>query len=141
MSKKDRVYQQSSVVPWLKEDDEVSVVLITSQSGNWIVPKGLVEPEITPIESAAKEALEEAGVLGNAEPVLLSTYDYNKWGGVCHVKLFPLAVSTLLEDWDEKDWRERQIVPLSEAAQMVKPVLQPVLEDFGRWVGEQARSA
>ncbi len=141
MSKKDRVYQQSSVVPWLKEDDEVSVVLITSQSGNWIVPKGLVEPEITPIESAAKEALEEAGVLGNAEPVLLSTYDYNKWGGVCHVKVFPLAVSTLLEDWDEKDWRERQIVPLSEAAQMVKPVLQPVLEDFGRWVGEQARSA
>lgn len=141
MSKKDRVYQQSSVVPWLKEDDEVSVVLITSQSGNWIVPKGLVEPEMTPIESAAKEALEEAGVLGNAEPVLLSTYDYNKWGGVCHVKVFPLAVSTLLEDWDEKDWRERQIVPLSEAAQMVKPVLQPVLEDFGRWVGEQARSA
>lgn len=141
MSKKDRVYQQSSVVPWLKEDDEVSVVLITSQSGNWIVPKGLVEPEMTPIESAAKEALEEAGVLGNAEPVLLSTYDYNKWGGVCHVKVFPLAVSTLLEDWDEKDWRERQIVPLSEAAQMVKPVLQPVLEDFRRWVGEQARSA
>ena len=141
MSKKDRVYQQSSVVPWLKEDDEVSVVLITSQSGNWIVPKGLVEPEMTPIESAAKEALEEAGVLGNAEPVLLSTYDYNKWGGVCHVKVFPLAVSTLLEDWDEKDWRERQIVPLSEAAQMVKPVLQPVLEDFGRWVGAQARSA
>ena len=141
MSKKDRVYQQSSVVPWLKEDDQVSVVLITSLSGNWIVPKGLVEPEMTPIESAAKEALEEAGVLGNAEPVLLSTYDYNKWGGVCHVKVFPLAVSTLLEDWDEKDWRERQIVPLSEAAQMVKPVLQPVLEDFGRWVGEQARSA
>ena len=141
MSKKDRVYQQSAVVPWLKEDDEVSVVLITSQSGNWIVPKGLVEPEMTPIESAAKEALEEAGVLGNAEPVLLSTYDYNKWGGVCHVKVFPLAVSTLLEDWDEKDWRERQIVPLSEAAQMVKPVLQPVLEDFGRWVGAQARSA
>ena len=64
MSKKDRVYQQSSVVPWLKEDDEVSVVLITSQSGNWIVPKGLVEPEMTPIESAAKEALEEAGAEG-----------------------------------------------------------------------------
>ena len=141
MRKKNRVYQQSSVVPWLKEDDEVSVVLITSQSGNWIVPKGLVEPDLTPMESAAQEALEEAGVVGNTEPVVLCSYDYNKWGGVCHVEVFPLAVSTLLEDWDEKDWRERQIVPLSEAVQMVKPVLQPVLENFGRWIGEQARSA
>lgn len=141
MGSKNRVYQQSSVIPWIKLDEQLSIVLITSNSGHWIFPKGLVEPDMTPAESAAKEALEEAGILGHAEPVVLSSYQYQKWGGVCHVDVFPFEVSELLEEWDEQDWRERRIMPFTEAIRIAKPILQDVLEDFGQWMNQQTRSA
>ena len=55
------VFRQSGVIPVL--DDRL--VLITSRkSDRWIIPKGYVEKGLSPAESAAKEAYEEAGLIG-----------------------------------------------------------------------------
>ena len=54
-------FKQSGVIPVLDN----RLVLITSRkSERWIIPKGYVEKGLSPSESAAKEAYEEAGLIG-----------------------------------------------------------------------------
>ena len=55
-------YIQSGVLPYRVEGGVMRVLLITSQGGRrWVIPKGIVEPGLSAVVSAAKEALEEAG--------------------------------------------------------------------------------
>ena len=71
----DHYYRQSAVIPYRLREGRVEILLITSRKGKrWVVPKGILEPELTPAESAAKEAREEAGVSGriSAAPVATS---------------------------------------------------------------------
>ena len=74
---------------------------------------------MTPEDSAIKEALEEAGVAGALNAADLGTYEYQKWGGVCEVRVFELRVESLLEQWDEMDSRDRRLVSPSEAVELV----------------------
>jgi 8-oxo-dGTP pyrophosphatase MutT (NUDIX family) len=80
----------------------------------WVIPKGIVEPDLTPQDSAAKEALEEGGILGEVLPESVGTYTYEKWGGVCRVVVFLLKVTSLEANWLE-NYRERQWFSLPEA--------------------------
>lgn len=61
---------RSGTVPYLVEDDgTVRVMLVTpSGGGAWMLPKGNIEKNMTTYESAAKEAFEEAGVVGTCDP-------------------------------------------------------------------------
>jgi len=54
----------------------VMFLLIRSRSGNrWTFPKGTVEDrDATPLETVAREAFEEAGVVGTVDPVPLGIY-------------------------------------------------------------------
>ena len=55
----DWIYRQSAVVPYLWREDELHVVLVTSaRSRRWGIPKGIVDPGLSPAQSAAKEAKE-----------------------------------------------------------------------------------
>jgi phosphohistidine phosphatase len=117
----DYWYQQSGVVPYRITDGEIEILLITSRSGKkWIIPKGIIEDGLDPIQSAEKEALEEAGIEGNVHKELLGKYKFKKWGGRCKVQVFPMEVKYLLDDWDEKDFRERKWYKLKEAKEIVK---------------------
>ncbi len=130
-AKPDWLYRQSGVVPYQRLGHELHVVLITSSgSRQWVIPKGVVERHLSPAASAAKEAEEEAGVIGTLDETVICEYSYEKWGGVCHVQVFPLQVTTILPTWEEADLRERTIVPLPVAIDMVKPVLIDVLCRF-----------
>jgi phosphohistidine phosphatase len=61
----DWIYRQSAVIAYRRRPRGVEVLLITSRKGTrWVLPKGVVEPGLSPATSAAKEALEEAGVRG-----------------------------------------------------------------------------
>lgn len=114
-------YQQSGVIPYQVEQDKVEVLLITSRrSGRWIIPKGVIEQGISAAESAAREAYEEAGVRGKVSPTPIGEYQYNKWGGVCTVKVFTMEVQLVLETWPEAGSRRRQWMPLELAAQSVE---------------------
>lgn len=104
-------YKQAGAVPYRRAGGRFEVLLVTSRrAGRWIVPKGIVEPDMSPAESAAKEVLEEAGVVGQVDDHMSETYLNRKWGGVCTVTLFPMFVTESHERWAEDSVRERMWV-------------------------------
>ena len=115
-SKPGWFYNQSGVVPVL----EGRVVLVTARkSKRWIIPKGIVEKDMAPHDSAAKEAYEEAGVIGSVGKKELGRFSYPKWGGICTVRVYPFHVEKLLDKWEEMHIRKRRVVSVSEAVRMV----------------------
>ena len=112
--------EQSSVIPFNRGPEGLKVILITARGdGSWIVPKGHLEPDMTPAESAEKEALEEAGVTGRLYPDPVFEYEFELGGDTIRVEMFLLEVDTMLDDWDEKSMRERRHVGLEEAVELV----------------------
>ncbi|RJP33028.1 MAG: NUDIX domain-containing protein [Actinobacteria bacterium] len=104
-------FEQSGAVPFRKKDAGCEVLLVTTRkAGRWIIPKGIVEPDLSPADSAVKEALEEAGVSGIVMHEIQSSYYYDKWNGRCAVTLFPLQVTEEHEHWREEGVRERRWV-------------------------------
>jgi 8-oxo-dGTP pyrophosphatase MutT (NUDIX family) len=90
-------------------------MLITSRNkGRWIIPKGVIEPDLNPRASAAKEAFEEAGVQGEVHRKLLGIYRHRKWGDVCTVQIYAMKVRKVHRKWDETD-REREWLSLKDA--------------------------
>src|SRR5690606_25585077 len=56
--------RQSAALPFRQQGGKLEVMLITSRrTGRWGVPKGGIQAGMTPWESAAEEAAEEAGVV------------------------------------------------------------------------------
>lgn len=113
-------YDQSAVIPYRVKDGQPEILLITSRKRKrWGVPKGVIEPFLSPAESAAQEAWEEAGLVGrvSAEPV--GSYRYPKWGGICTVQVFWMEVETVLEEWPEANLRQRRWMSPEMAARTV----------------------
>ena len=126
----DWIYRQSAVLPYRLRGGELEVLLITSRKGKrWVVPKGIVEPGMTPQGSAAKEAWEEAGIAGEVLASSLGSYHREKWGGTCVVEVFPMKVTTELEDWPEAAIRRRTWLGLERA---VKRIEEPKLRTLVR---------
>lgn len=118
---KNYLFNQSGVVPYRLAGPKLEVLLITSRRRKrWIIPKGIVEPDLSPAESAAKEALEEAGVTGILHPDEIGEYAYEKWGGVCRVKVFLLQVTRVLDAWEESFLRDRRWWPLADAIELIE---------------------
>jgi phosphohistidine phosphatase len=119
-TKPDYYFRQSAVIPFRQGPSGLEVMLITSRKRRrWVVPKGIVEPDLSEAESAAKEALEEAGIEGRVLPRPVGRYEYAKWGGTCHVDVFAMEVEQELDDWLES-FRDREWVSPAEAADRVR---------------------
>ncbi|MDM8527198.1 NUDIX hydrolase [Anaerolineales bacterium HSG24] len=113
-------FNQSAVIPYRITKGKVKILLVTNYKGSrWIIPKGIIEPDLTAATSAAKEAEEEAGVTGTISKNSIGRYSYKKWGGVCKVQVFLLRVEKILDEWEE-DYREREWVSVKEATQRVR---------------------
>ena len=98
----DYLFVQSAVIPFRVRDGKVEILLITSRKKRrWVIPKGVKEPDLSAPDSAAKEALEEAGIEGEVSEHPIGCYEYRKWGGTCHVEVFVMAVQTVHEEWLE----------------------------------------
>lgn len=118
------------------------VLLITSRSGEWAIPKGRIDRGYSPPQAAANEALEEAGVRGLVHEDPLGSFGYLKRGGWaggagvrCHVQVFPLLVEDVMEEWLEAQFRKRRWVPASRAgAAVTQPGLAQVLSEFPAWL-------
>ncbi len=112
--------KQSGVIPFRYHADELELLVITSSAGRrWIFPKGIVEPNMTPQESAATEAFEEAGVEGNVLEPALGSYDTRKWDRDWTVTMYPLEVTVEHKRWREKEFRERMWVSPRKARKLV----------------------
>ena len=58
----------------------IEFLLVRTRGGRWTFPKGSVEPGLTPAQSAALEAYEEAGVHGRMEKTAFAWYRHLKGG-------------------------------------------------------------
>ena len=113
------IFDQSAVIPFREKSGKTEILLITTRKGNWTIPKGIIEDDLSPQESALKESVEEAGVWGLVSQKKVGTYDYKKWGGVCHVKVYTMKVTKVYSKWEEKSFRERLWVSAEKAVKMV----------------------
>jgi 8-oxo-dGTP pyrophosphatase MutT (NUDIX family) len=117
--------RQCAALPLTGTGAALRVVLVTSrETRRWVIPKGWIEPGEAPHRSAAREAFEEAGTVGeaDAEPIGLFSYNKRRPGGVllpCEVLVYRLRVVRLLHDWPERRERDRRLVTPAAAAGMV----------------------
>ncbi|MEJ2053908.1 MAG: NUDIX hydrolase [Calditrichaceae bacterium] len=114
------IINQSAVIPYRYQSDKLEILLITSlKKKNWIIPKGFVEEGLTPQMSAAKEALEEAGIKGKVFPDAIGVYFQKKWGGDCRIETFAMQVENELDQWPEMDQRERKWLQAGKAVKQI----------------------
>jgi len=134
--------RQIAVLPYRADsaavDAPIRVLLITSRGrGRWVIPKGGQIAGLSPHASAAREAEEEAGVLGAACPTPIGTYRFRKRrksgaSVLTDVQVFPFAVTEELESWEEQHERERRWFTLAEAAEAVEEDdLRALIRSFG----------
>lgn len=131
-------YRQSSVVPYRQHQGELQILLTGSSSAKHIVlPKGIIEPGLSPAQSAAREALEEAGVEGHVHEPALGNYQKNKWGAELPVEVFAMQVTRELPgpQWEESH-RSRRWVSVEKAIELLdKPALTDLIEKFAQVYG------
>lgn len=111
MKKKHKqILRQSGVLPYQYKNGTFNVLLVTTTSKQeWIIPKGNIEKNLTPRESALKEAVEEAGIKGVITGESIGSYAFQKkkTGRICSVEVFPMKVEKEMIEWEEKGKRER----------------------------------
>lgn len=113
-------FNQSGVIPYRIINGEIEILLITSVTKKkWIIPKGYVEFNLSPFESAKKEAIEEAGVLGGNETFELGEYHIKKKTGMLELKIYTLEVTEELKDYQEMNVRSRKWFSLNDAIEKV----------------------
>ncbi len=122
MSRKaSKKFSQSGVIPYRIRDGKLEVLLITTRnSQDWAIPKGDISNGMSPADSAAKEAWEEAGVIGQVFATELGSYKYSKRGKTYRVQTFLLPVEIVSEDYPEAFLRQRQWLNISLAVKRVK---------------------
>lgn len=118
------------------KDGKLQFLLITARrTGRWIVPKGWPMDGETPMDAAATEAYEEAGVRGKVHPRPVGVFSYyrvkSKNELPCIAVVYPLKVKKVLTRWPERKERERKWVSRKKAAAMIDdPDLQAIIERF-----------
>lgn len=106
-------------------DGTLRVLLVTSrETRRWIIPKGWPVKGLKSHQAAALEALEEAGVVGEASRKPVGRYRYVKRqpGGdeLVEVDVHLLAVEEQLDAWREKGQRQLMWVKPQEAAGLIE---------------------
>ena len=114
-------FHQSSVVPYRILDTRTEIMMITSiRRRRWIIPKGAVEPNMTPQDSAAKEAFEEAGIEGTVAQTPIGRYHYKKWSSTCRCDVYAMKVEVIHNQWQEQDERDRQWIDAKDVISKVR---------------------
>jgi 8-oxo-dGTP pyrophosphatase MutT (NUDIX family) len=115
------------------------VMLVTSrQSRRWIIPKGWPHKGQAPHRSAAREAFEEAGVIGSVKRRPLGSFLYEKQlkkgrAVACEVRVFALKVKRQNQEWPEKHERRVKWLSARAAARAVRePMLRKIILRLAR---------
>lgn len=140
-SKKGNSVAQAGVIPVRRmPDGRVEFCLVTSRStGEWIFPKGKVDPgEEAPL-TAVRETEEEAGLVGKlVDSKPLGTYVYQKNGRPHEVAVFLFQIDKVLATWEEVDERWRIFTDAHTAAEMVPfPELEDLIHEAQERLGKR----
>ena len=128
---------QVAALCW-RSSPKLEILLVTSlRTRRWILPKGWPQDGMSLAQSAASEALEEAGVIGEiaAEPIGRYHYLKEKNGSAlpCVVEVFSLFVTGQHASWAEQGARQILWLPAERAAAKVAETgLRRILTDFAR---------
>lgn len=129
---------QYAALPYrVRQDGTVQIRLITSrETRRWVIPKGWPMKGLSPSKAAAREAYEEAGLLGSMSRKPVGMYSYEKRLSVrsvpCDVMVFPLKVKRKLQDWPERSERVGFWFTIESAAFAVnEDELKALILDFG----------
>lgn len=141
--------QQIAALPWRRGINGVEILLVTTRTTKrWVIPKGWTMDGKADHEAAAIEAYEEAGVRGDVEPTPLGNYGYLKVlreGKARHVNVlvYAMRVRELLDDWPEREERQRQWFDQAQALAMIgEPELLPIVAAFeGQVIGASPKAA
>jgi 8-oxo-dGTP pyrophosphatase MutT (NUDIX family) len=128
--------RQYAALPF-RYEHSLEILLISSrETHRWVIPKGWPMKGRKPHATAAREALEEAGVIGRIGKRPVGSYQYvkrlkNGAPLLCTVDVFPMMVTRQRDRWREMDQRTLQWFPAEEAAVAVEePELQALIDDF-----------
>lgn len=117
--------------------DGVEVLLVTSSSGRWILPKGWPIDGLSAAEAAKQEAWEEGGIKkGTPKETAIGSFLAEKrfdTGAVipCETRVYPIDTAKVVSDYPEADRRDRIWVSPEQAATLVEePGLQDILRKF-----------
>lgn len=117
----------------------LEILLITSSSGNWILPKGWPVKGLDGRDSALREAWEEAGVeAGKSEraPVFsVNTVKRFDSGAIvpCQLDIYKVKVTKLRDEYPEANRRKRVWVsPEKVIAMLADPAVAKVVEQFAK---------
>jgi 8-oxo-dGTP pyrophosphatase MutT (NUDIX family) len=124
-----RIVQQYGALPFaITDDGAIRVLLVTTRRRHdWIIPKGWPIRDLTPAATAAREAYEEAGLIGTvASDEPLGFFRYRKRRNArrileFEVSVFLFAVERQLRKWPEKSERETRWFTPKDAAALVTP--------------------
>ncbi|MDA8230231.1 MAG: NUDIX hydrolase [Magnetospirillum sp.] len=127
---------QSAALPYrLDAAGAVEILLVTTaKRGRWSIPKGRVPTAMGFAESAAKEAYEEAGVLGEIRQTASGSFRITKRkpdgsAQVIEVWVYLMPVTRALDDWPEKGRRRVEWFPLERAKALVgEPAVAGIME-------------
>ena len=128
---------QYAALPYRVRNGILEILLITTRrTHRWIVPKGWPVDGHPPHDSAAFEALEEAGISGEISDRPLGFYRYEKLrksGEIlpCKVSVFALRVTRQRRSWAEKDTRQTRWCSVQLAVELVgEQGLRPLIRKF-----------
>lgn len=131
--------RQFGALPYRKREDGLEVLLISSrETRRWILPKGWPMKGIKPHDAAAREAMEEAGLLGNIAKLPIGSFSYPKKlknGAAlkCEVTVYPMKVDRELKRWPEATERTRRWFSINDAIDAVEETdLRELLIQFAK---------
>ena len=118
------LHQIAALPVRLSADGTVDVYLVTSRgSGRWIIPKGNPIRGLAPQDVAAREAREEAGLVGPVLSRRLGSFEFQRVRGVvgetCLIDVYPMHVEKQLKDFPEKRDRTVRLCNLDTALAIV----------------------
>jgi 8-oxo-dGTP pyrophosphatase MutT (NUDIX family) len=113
--------KKSAIIPYRTGKDGLEILLVTkSTSDEWVIPKGKIESPLKPLISAAKEAFEEAGVLGRPHPIRVGSFRDNSSDEPIPTFLLEVEVEIEEKDWLEKNKRSRLWIDADDYADYIK---------------------
>lgn len=114
---------QYGAIPYKIVDDHPVFLMVTSRrSANWVFPKGSPIKGLTPVETAAQEAWEEAGVRGKMDDNPVGYYLHprnNKPELLDRIQLFPMLVTDQQDEWPEEAQRFRHWALLPQVRRLM----------------------
>jgi ADP-ribose pyrophosphatase YjhB (NUDIX family) len=134
------IYAQAGVIPYrTNEAGQLEVLLVRRvEKQKWGIPKGVAEPDAALVETARKEARDEAGVVGELYETPAGYFAFRKWGGFCHVTVFLMRVTEVLESYPEQDRRTWHWFPAETAASIARRKrLRELVAELPRLIREQ----